>query len=111
MATGKSWTVDLRAGSAAELKDAVAASAISGNGIPLTIQDAIFAAIDALPIRADLGVMVNTSGRLESWEEYTAQVDALPQAQKDAGVLPPKPSGFMSIWVGHTNGVQRTVVS
>lgn len=55
--------------------------------------------------------MVNTSGRLESWEEYTAQVEALPQAQKDAGVLPPKPSGFVSIWVGSTNSVPAKVIA
>ncbi len=103
MSTGRTWNVDLRAGSVDELTSLVNADAT----IPENVKFAIGAAIGCLPVREDLGVMVNTSGTLESWDEYTAELAAYPTD----GPKPPKPSGFMSLWVGHTNTLQRTVVS
>ncbi len=103
MSTGRTWNVDLRAGSVDELTAMVNADAT----IPENVKFAIGAAIGCLPVREDLGVMVNTSGRQENWEEYTALVKDIPEGVP----LPPKPSGFMSLWVGHTNTLHRTVVS
>lgn len=56
--SGKSWNADLRAGSVADLKAMVATE----DAIPGAVRVVIEAAIDALPERTDLGVMVNTSG-------------------------------------------------
>ncbi len=102
MSLGQSWNVDLRAGSVEELLDLI----VREGSIPEDVKGAIASALHSLPVREDLGVMVNTSGRLESWEEYTELVKDIP----DGSPTPPKPSGFVNIWVGTTNSVPAKIV-
>ncbi len=102
MALGQSWSVDLRAGSVEELLDLI----VREGSIPEDVKGAIASALHSLPVREDLGVMVNTSGRLENWDEYNAIVSGIPAGDP----LPPKPSGFVNIWVGTTNSVPAKIV-